>query len=98
MIGIKSYGAYIPVYRLSANELARAWGGRGGKGEIAVANYDEDSITMAVEAAVDCLSGMEYSIADGLYFASTTPPYDEKVSASMCRNAPRTLRSCLLVP
>lgn len=83
MIGIKSYGAYIPVYRLSANELARAWGGRGGKGEIAVANYDEDSITMAVEATVDCLSGMEYSIADGLYFASTTPPYDEKLSASI---------------
>ncbi|MCK5643921.1 MAG: hydroxymethylglutaryl-CoA synthase family protein, partial [Gammaproteobacteria bacterium] len=83
MIGIKSYGAYIPVYRLSANELARAWGGRGGKGEIAVANYDEDSITMAVEATVDCLGGMEYSIADGLYFASTTPPYDEKLSASI---------------
>ena len=83
MIGIKSYGAYIPVYRLSANELARAWGRRGGKGETAVANYDEDSITMAVEAAIDCLSGMEHDIADGLYFASTTPPYDEKLSASI---------------
>jgi hydroxymethylglutaryl-CoA synthase len=83
VIGIKSYGAYIPVYRLSASELARAWGGRGGRGETAVANYDEDSITMAVEAAIDCMDGMDREIADGLYFASTTPPYDEKLSASI---------------
>lgn len=83
MIGIKSYGAYIPVYRLSESELARAWGGRGGRGEIAVANYDEDSITMAVEAAIDCLNGTDRDIADGLYFASTTPPYSEKMSASI---------------
>jgi len=83
VIGIKSFGAYIPVYRLSASELARAWGGRGGRGEIAVANYDEDSITMAVEAAIDCLNGMDLAIPDGLYFASTTPPYDEKLSASI---------------
>jgi hydroxymethylglutaryl-CoA synthase len=83
VIGIKSFGAYIPVYRLSASELARAWGGRGGRGEIAVANYDEDSITMAVEAAIDCLNGMDLTIPDGLYFASTTPPYDEKLSASI---------------
>lgn len=83
MIGIKSYGAYIPVYRLSESELARAWGGRGGRGEISVANYDEDSITMAVEAAIDCLNGTDRDIADGLYFASTTPPYSEKMSASI---------------
>lgn len=83
MIGIKSYGAYIPIYRLSESELARAWGGRGGRGEIAVANYDEDSITMAVEAAIDCLNGTDRDIADGLYFASTTPPYSEKMSASI---------------
>ncbi len=83
MIGIKSYGAYIPIYRLSESELARAWGGRGGRGEISVANYDEDSITMAVEAAIDCLNGTDRDIADGLYFASTTPPYSEKMSASI---------------
>ncbi len=83
MIGIKSYGAYIPVYRLSEGELARAWGGRGGRGERAVANYDEDSITMAVEATIDCMNDMDRHLADGLYFASTTPPYDEKQSASI---------------
>ncbi|GAI36214.1 unnamed protein product, partial [marine sediment metagenome] len=48
-----------------------------------MANYDEDSITMAVEAAIDCLNGTDRDIADGLYFASTTPPYSEKMSASI---------------
>jgi hydroxymethylglutaryl-CoA synthase len=38
---------------------------------------------MAVEAAIDCLNGMDLTIPDGLYFASTTPPYDEKLSASI---------------
>jgi hydroxymethylglutaryl-CoA synthase len=83
MLGITSYGAYIPVYRLSQSEISRAWGGRGGRGEKAVANYDEDSITMAVEAAIDCLNGMDRHAVDGLYFASTTPPYGEKQSASI---------------
>ena len=83
MIGIKSFGAYVPVYRLSEAELARAWGGRAGKGERATANYDEDSLTMAVEAAIDCLTGYDRQIVDGLVFASTTSPYDEKLSASI---------------
>jgi 3-hydroxy-3-methylglutaryl CoA synthase len=83
MVGIVSYGAYIPIYRLSQAEIARAWGGGGGRGERAVANYDEDSITMAVEAAIDCLNGMDRHSVDGLYFASTTPPYGEKQSASI---------------
>ena len=83
MIGIKSFGAYVPVYRMTEAELGRAWGGRGGKGERSVANYDEDSLTMAVEAAIDCLNGFDRKIVDGLYFASTTPPYDEKLSASI---------------
>jgi len=83
MPGIVSYGAYVPIYRLSHSELARAWGGRGGRGEVAVANYDEDSITMAVEAAIDCLDDMDRSTVDALYFASTTSPYREKQSASI---------------
>ena len=87
MIGIKSFGAYIPVYRLSEAELARAWGGRAGKGERSVANYDEDSITMAVEAAVDSLTGYDRKITDSLIFASTTPPYVEKMSASIVAGA-----------
>jgi len=82
MAGIVSYGAYIPIYRLSREILNQVWGG-GGRGEKAVANADEDSMTMGVEAARDCLKGMDKSSIDVLYFASTTSPYKEKQSASI---------------
>jgi len=85
MVGIVSYGAYIPIYRLGREEIGRVWGTGGGKGEKAVANCDEDSLTMGVEAAVDCLQGIDRKSVDGLYFASTTPPYREKQSASIIR-------------
>ena len=83
MTGIVSYGAYIPLYRLSRDEIARAWDQGSPGGEKAVANYDEDSATMAVEAVIDCLNDIDRQTIDGLYFASTSPPYKEKQSASM---------------
>lgn len=82
MAGIVSYGAYIPIYRLSRAILGQVWGG-GGKGEKAIANWDEDSITMAVEAGMDCLSGIDKQSIDVLYFATTTAPFKEKQSASI---------------
>ncbi len=83
MTGIISYGAYIPIYRMSQELLAGVWGSAAGRGEKAIANSDEDSITMAVEAALDCLGDIDRQSIDGLYFASTTPPYREKQSASI---------------
>ena len=44
MAGITSFGAYVPIYRLNREILAQVWGGKG-KGEKAVANADEDSLT-----------------------------------------------------
>ena len=83
MVGIVSYGAYIPVYRLSRNEIAQFWGSAGSGGEKAVANFDEDSLTMGVEAAIDCLGDMNRELIDGVYFATTTPPYQGKEAASI---------------
>jgi hydroxymethylglutaryl-CoA synthase len=83
MIGITSYGAYIPFYRLNRAAIARAWGSAPQPGEKAVANYDEDSITMAVAASMDCAAGMDPQGIDGLYFASTTSPYREKQAAAL---------------
>jgi len=83
MAGIVSYGAYIPIYRLKRDEMGRAWSRSSSGGERSVANFDEDSATMAVEAVVDCLSDSDRDKVDGLYFASTTPPYREKQTASM---------------
>ena len=82
MAGIISFGAYIPFYRLARAEIARAWGTAPQPGEKAVASYDEDSLTMAVAAALDCVKGVDLSTVNGLYFASTTPPYKEKQSAA----------------
>lgn len=83
MIGIKSFGAYIPEYRLNRGIISQAWGGGPARGEKAVANHDEDSATMAIEAVLNCISGMDPSTIDGLYFATTTAPYSEKQSASL---------------
>jgi hydroxymethylglutaryl-CoA synthase len=76
MVGITSYGAYVPLYRLSREAIAK-----GARGEKAICNFDEDSITMAVAAAIDCLTGIDRETIDGLYFATTTSPYKEKSGA-----------------
>ena len=83
MAGIISYGAYIPLWRLSRDAIAEAWGSGSIGGERSVANNDEDAITMAVESAIDCLGGFGREDVDGLYFASTTPPYKEKECATL---------------
>jgi len=83
MAGITSYGAYIPYYRLARADIAAAWGNAPAAGERAVASYDEDSLTMAVAAARDCLQGIDRASVGGLYFASTTAPYKEKQSAAI---------------
>ena len=85
--GIVAYGAYIPIYRLGRAEINKVWGSGPAKGEKAVANCDEDSITMAVEAGLDCLKGIDPGTVDALYFASTTAPYREKRSASIIGTA-----------
>jgi len=83
MEGIISYGAYIPLYRLSGDTFAKAWGMKYTAGERAVAFYDEDSVTMAVAAVSDCLGDAGAGDVDGLYLASTTLPYKEKQTASL---------------
>ena len=87
MVGIVSYGAYIPIYRLSREAIGSMWMKSLGKGEKAVANADEDSLTMAVEAVLDCLNGTDRAKVDALYFATDSPPYVEKQSASIIRAA-----------
>lgn len=83
MAGILRCGLYIPYRRLAKQEIGSAWGGRRPAGEKSVAAYDEDSITLAVAAARECLAGADRSTIDGLFFASTTAPYGEKQSASI---------------
>jgi hydroxymethylglutaryl-CoA synthase len=87
MVGITSYGAYIPKYRLGRDIIAKAWGPELLSGERAVANHDEDSLTMATEAALNCLQGIDPKSMDGLLFASTTSPYLEKQASTLVATA-----------
>ncbi|MBE0612270.1 MAG: hydroxymethylglutaryl-CoA synthase family protein [Burkholderiales bacterium] len=99
--GILSYGAYLPRRRLQRKSIAAAnsWfapGLRGlAKGERAMANWDEDAVTMAVEAARDCLAGLPSPGVEQLILASTTHPYDDRQNSAIVANAihlPSSLR------
>jgi hydroxymethylglutaryl-CoA synthase len=86
MAGILSYGAYVPYYRLPRSVIADFWGGRG-RGEKAVAGFDEDSITMSVAAGTDCLKGIDPKTVDALYLATTCAPYKERQNATIAATA-----------
>ncbi|HUA34124.1 MAG TPA: OB-fold domain-containing protein [Candidatus Binataceae bacterium] len=89
MAGIVSYGSYIPYRRLKRAAIAQVLGGVPGKGEKAVASFDEDSVSMAVEAVRDALKTRPKGTVQALLFASTTPPYAEKLSAAIVGAATR---------
>ena len=52
-----------------------------------MANWDEDSITMAVEAARDCLTSHNAEDVRNLYFASTTHPFKDRQNAGVIGTA-----------
>ncbi len=93
MVGITSIGVYLPIYRLNRDEIARTWTGRSTGGTKAVAGYDEDTVTMAVAAALDCLE-RGGAKADGLSLATTTAPYKEKQSAAIVAAAADLAAEC----
>jgi hydroxymethylglutaryl-CoA synthase len=90
MVGIKSYGAYIPRYRMNHNTIFGAVGFLGSfppPGESAVANYDEDSLTMAVAAGIDCVTGIKREALGGLYLATTSQPYMVRQNSALVATA-----------
>ncbi|MGB8708041.1 MAG: OB-fold domain-containing protein [Dehalococcoidia bacterium] len=87
MAGIVSYGAYIPYYRLPRSVISKAWGQPGAQGEIAVANYDEDPISMSVAAGMDCLKVIDPKSIDALFLATTSAPYKERQDSTIAATA-----------
>ncbi|WP_425062703.1 hydroxymethylglutaryl-CoA synthase family protein [Pyruvatibacter mobilis] len=89
-IGLTSLGGYVPRLRLQRKSIAAAhqWLAPNligkAKGERSMANWDEDAITMAVEAARDCLGkDDDRSHIDAIYFASTTMPFTDRLNAGI---------------
>lgn len=91
MGGIVSYGGYLPVNRIDRELVFKAMGWLHQapyiKGNKCVANFDEDSVTMAVAAGMNCLKGYEREQVDGLYFATTTAPFRERRGADIVGDA-----------
>ncbi|MBS0373886.1 MAG: OB-fold domain-containing protein [Proteobacteria bacterium] len=90
--GIAAWGAYLPRRRLvraaAAEALAwRAPSGARARGERAYANWDEDSITLAVEAARDALGSRDRGAIDGVTLASTTLPFADRSNAGLVADA-----------
>jgi 3-hydroxy-3-methylglutaryl CoA synthase len=88
MIGIISYGIGLPYYRIKRETLLNAMGwfnaALGGlKGEKAVANHDEDSLTLAVAAGTDCLTEVTRDRMHTFYLSSTSLPYSERSGAAI---------------
>lgn len=88
MIGITAYGGYIPRLRLSRRAVVETngWAAPGlrsqGKGERSMCNWDEDSVTMAVEAARDALRGARSGVR-ALHLASTSLPFADRQNAGI---------------
>jgi hydroxymethylglutaryl-CoA synthase len=93
MTGITSYGAYIPWYRMNRKIIFDQLGWFNpasagvARGEKAIASHDEDSITMAVSAAIDCLTDMSRTSVDGLFLASTSLPFAERQNSAIVSEA-----------
>ncbi|HKT73190.1 MAG TPA: 3-oxoacyl-[acyl-carrier-protein] synthase III C-terminal domain-containing protein [Steroidobacteraceae bacterium] len=92
-VGIKSFAAYIPRLRLdrAAIAAAHAWalpGLRGlAKGERSFGSWDEDAITMAVEAGRACMATKLDGRVGSLIFASTSAPFADLQNASIVSGA-----------
>jgi 3-hydroxy-3-methylglutaryl CoA synthase len=93
MVGITSYGAYIPRRRLNRMAIFQAMGWFApaimmvAQGERAMCNWDEDTMSMAVSSAWDCIRGFDRSKIDAVYMASTTLPFEDRQNAGIVKAA-----------
>lgn len=92
-VGILSFGGYVPTFRITRQAIAQAiaWAvpsAKGQKGERAFANWDEDSITLAVEAARNCLDGLAIEPTH-VQLASTTLPFADRSNSGVVADALR---------
>ncbi len=91
-VGIVGYGAYVPRYRIRAEEIARVWGGADDGlpiEEKAVPGLDEDTVTMSIEAARNALAraGVEPSALRAVWVGSESHPYAVKPSSTLVAEA-----------
>ncbi len=95
-VGIVSYGAYVPRYRIAPEEIGKVWGVDGkamGKGLMiqgkSVPAPDEDTITISVEAARNMMrrSSVDPKDIGALYVGSESHPYAVKPTGTIVAEA-----------
>jgi len=91
-VGIIGFGGYVPYWRLAVEEVGSHWGvdskllKRGlGVEQKAVANQDEDSLTMAVEASLIALerAGIDPQKIGAVFVGSESHPYAVKPTGTI---------------
>jgi len=96
MVAIVGYGAYIPFYRIKVEDIARIWGENpksisNGLGifEKSVPSIDEDTATIAVEAARRAIKTTKIDAKDigAIYVGSESHPYAVKPTATIVAEA-----------
>ncbi|WP_454739523.1 3-oxoacyl-[acyl-carrier-protein] synthase III C-terminal domain-containing protein [Cupriavidus necator] len=91
--GITGYGGYVPRLRMQRAAIAAAhrWMAPANmamaKGHRAFCSWDEDSVTMAVEAARDALDSRPRQDITALAMATTRPAFGDLQSASIVAGA-----------
>ena len=93
MIGITSFGGYIPRLRMDRMTMYQSMGWFApatimvAQGERSFCNHDEDSLTMAVAASRDALARLDKAKVDGLFLCSTTLPFSDRLNAGIVQTA-----------
>ncbi len=96
MSGIVGYGAYVPRYRIKAEEIAAQWGKDADTikrglllAEKTVPGPDEDTITISVQAGKYALAraGIDPTKVGALYIGSESHPYAVKPSGTVVLEA-----------
>ncbi|MFD0210886.1 hydroxymethylglutaryl-CoA synthase [Streptomyces hirsutus] len=82
--GIDAYAAYLPAYALNSNSLEGAPPAHPGPVR-SVAGFDEDAVTMAVEALRHIVGGT--ATGHQLLLATTSAPYEAKTAAGIVHEA-----------
>jgi hydroxymethylglutaryl-CoA synthase len=86
MRGILAAAGYVPYRRLQRSAIRDVMGSGGGKGTRSVASFDEDTTTMAVEAARNL---PVHPSPDALWFSTSEPAYLDKTNANAIHTALR---------
>jgi hydroxymethylglutaryl-CoA synthase len=88
-VAIKGYGAYVPYYRLPTSEVAKVWrgGGAGPNVEKAVASMDEDTTTMAIEAATYAVKMAGVTELGAVFVGTESKTYAVKPTSTVVAQA-----------